>query len=260
LIITPNLPENSEAEIRAFETTCERLAGFDGEISAEWLDGALCALAAGPVRLEPAVWLPVLLGDTWARVFADPADEAQALQALLARLRVLHAQLDPEALFEQPEQMRLNPWMAEWTDDERQKLVEAGELDAEQAAVLQTGALWAEGFFKVVEDLPQLWTLPAADDAAELFNAAFDQIAALMIPNHLPEWQQHLEKYYPEPPLPSRDDLIAEAVMSVQDLRMYWVDFAPRPETRRVEAAPGRNDPCPCGSGKKFKKCHGAAA
>ena len=23
---------------------------------------------------------------------------------------------------------------------------------------------------------------------------------------------------------------------------------------------PGRNDPCPCGSGKKFKKCHGAAA
>jgi preprotein translocase subunit SecA len=22
----------------------------------------------------------------------------------------------------------------------------------------------------------------------------------------------------------------------------------------------GRNDPCPCGSGKKYKKCHGAAA
>jgi preprotein translocase subunit SecA len=25
-----------------------------------------------------------------------------------------------------------------------------------------------------------------------------------------------------------------------------------------VEAEPGRNDPCPCGSGKKYKKCHGA--
>jgi uncharacterized protein YecA (UPF0149 family) len=22
--------------------------------------------------------------------------------------------------------------------------------------------------------------------------------------------------------------------------------------------AVGRNDPCPCGSGKKYKKCHGA--
>jgi len=21
----------------------------------------------------------------------------------------------------------------------------------------------------------------------------------------------------------------------------------------------GRNDPCPCGSGKKYKKCHGAS-
>lgn len=25
------------------------------------------------------------------------------------------------------------------------------------------------------------------------------------------------------------------------------------------ELQPGRNDPCPCGSGKKYKKCHGAA-
>jgi preprotein translocase subunit SecA len=29
---------------------------------------------------------------------------------------------------------------------------------------------------------------------------------------------------------------------------------------RRAEPKVGRNDPCPCGSGKKYKKCHGAAA
>ena len=29
-------------------------------------------------------------------------------------------------------------------------------------------------------------------------------------------------------------------------------------EQRHVEDAPGRNDPCWCGSGKKFKRCHGA--
>ena len=28
-------------------------------------------------------------------------------------------------------------------------------------------------------------------------------------------------------------------------------------EPIRVEKAPGRNDPCPCGSGKKYKQCHG---
>jgi len=26
---------------------------------------------------------------------------------------------------------------------------------------------------------------------------------------------------------------------------------------RLAEPKPGRNDPCPCGSGKKYKKCHG---
>ena len=29
-------------------------------------------------------------------------------------------------------------------------------------------------------------------------------------------------------------------------------------EPVRAAPAPGRNDPCPCGSGKKWKKCHGS--
>jgi uncharacterized protein YecA (UPF0149 family) len=29
---------------------------------------------------------------------------------------------------------------------------------------------------------------------------------------------------------------------------------------QRNQPKVGRNDPCPCGSGKKYKKCHGAAA
>jgi preprotein translocase subunit SecA len=35
-------------------------------------------------------------------------------------------------------------------------------------------------------------------------------------------------------------------------------DGEPRP-VRRAEPKVGRNDPCPCGSGKKYKKCHGSA-
>ncbi|MFW6201792.1 MAG: SEC-C metal-binding domain-containing protein, partial [Gemmatimonadota bacterium] len=35
-------------------------------------------------------------------------------------------------------------------------------------------------------------------------------------------------------------------------------DGKPQPIT--TEDEPGRNDPCPCGSGKKYKKCHGAVA
>jgi preprotein translocase subunit SecA len=38
------------------------------------------------------------------------------------------------------------------------------------------------------------------------------------------------------------------------------VEVAPAIEQRRVDPTEvvGRNDPCPCGSGKKYKKCHGA--
>jgi preprotein translocase subunit SecA len=31
-------------------------------------------------------------------------------------------------------------------------------------------------------------------------------------------------------------------------------------QIKRDEPKVGRNEPCPCGSGKKYKKCHGAAA
>jgi preprotein translocase subunit SecA len=41
-------------------------------------------------------------------------------------------------------------------------------------------------------------------------------------------------------------------------------DGKPAPEegkpVRRDQPKVGRNDPCPCGSGKKYKKCHGAVA
>ena len=35
---------------------------------------------------------------------------------------------------------------------------------------------------------------------------------------------------------------------------------APRAPVVRAEPKVGRNDPCPCGSGKKYKRCHGAVA
>ena len=41
----------------------------------------------------------------------------------------------------------------------------------------------------------------------------------------------------------------------------YFVEEANLKSAPVVKGAqPGRNDPCPCGSGKKYKKCHGAIA
>jgi SEC-C motif-containing protein len=45
------------------------------------------------------------------------------------------------------------------------------------------------------------------------------------------------------------------------DGRWYFVDGVEvkGPPIKRTEPRVGRNDPCPCGSGKKYKKCHGVA-
>jgi tetratricopeptide (TPR) repeat protein len=37
----------------------------------------------------------------------------------------------------------------------------------------------------------------------------------------------------------------------------YEEDWTPQLPVKRAESKVGRNDPCPCGSGKKYKKCHG---
>ncbi|MDO8418484.1 MAG: UPF0149 family protein [Rubrivivax sp.] len=253
------LPDSSDAELKAFDTTCERLSGFDDELDFESIDGFLSGLAAGPRLPALEEWLPALCGDAFERAFADPEDHAQALRPLQARLAVLCRQLDPEAMLDRPDEMRLLPLVSEITDADRQRLVEEGVMTAEDAALVQTGALWAQGFVDAMAAFPEIWVEPADEAAAADFGALVDQITALLLPPGSDEAREHAALYWPQGE-PTHDELLAEACWAVQDLRLYWVDHAPRPATRRVAPAPGRNDPCPCGSGKKFKKCHGAAA
>lgn len=47
---------------------------------------------------------------------------------------------------------------------------------------------------------------------------------------------------------------------NVREIHAYWLarreqDAPTRTPVQRTEPRIGRNDPCPCGSGKKYKKC-----
>jgi preprotein translocase subunit SecA len=42
------------------------------------------------------------------------------------------------------------------------------------------------------------------------------------------------------------------------ELQFVGGDGSTGPKTVVAGQKVGRNDPCPCGSGKKYKKCHGA--
>lgn len=52
------------------------------------------------------------------------------------------------------------------------------------------------------------------------------------------------------------------AIFRKEGQRWFFVDGVQLagPPVRREEPKVGRNDTCPCGSGKKYKKCHGKAA
>lgn len=53
---------------------------------------------------------------------------------------------------------------------------------------------------------------------------------------------------------------LSKRTRSVEDLEAEeeLIDGTEKVEPIKAEQAPGRNDPCPCGSGKKYKKCCGA--
>ena len=248
---------STEEEIAALEQVCERLAAFGADLSLEWVDGYLTALLASRRAIAPEEWLPPLFGDDFGRVFADPADVQQAMAALMARWNVLASQLDVDSLLDDPEAIRLAPLMLSFDDAARAEVVDAGHMTAEEAAEqLQTGALWADGFLQVLEDFADDWPdLDVDTDDGRWLDDCMSRLLALTY--NAADLAEHMAHHYPGEQL-ARDQLVDEALFAVQDLRLFWLDHAPKPETRRVEAMPGRNDPCHCGSGKKFKKCHGA--
>ncbi len=248
----------SDAEIDALEALCAQLNGFGAQLNAEYVDGYFAALLAGRRAVPPSEWLPALTGDAFERACSDPQAVQQAMAVLLRHWNCVASQLDAESLADQPETLRLAPLMAEYNDEDRAKMVATGDISAEDAAdATQTGTLWAMAFGCALDDFSADWPDPPDDDdEADLYADAVDRVLLLAQPKA--EREELIADLYPGDAPPDRDELIIEACYSVQYLRLYWLDHGLKPTTRHVEPQPGRNDPCPCGSGKKFKKCHGA--
>ena len=251
--------ENTAAELDAFAEVCERLMGFEHALSPYRIDGWLTVLAASPVRPPVQEWLPRMCADAFDRAFADPPDRARAIAVLQTRLLVLYDEMDAEALLDQPDDLRLSPFLDAWTDEDRQQMLSAEPGVPEDAGVLQDGALWAAGVLDGLDDLAGLWDLPDSEEVNRTMGLITEQIEGLLLDPASDEGREFIAHFGSDAP-PERDDLISNACFALQDLRVFLLDHGPRPDPRRVVPQPGRNDLCPCGSGRKYKKCHGAAA
>jgi len=79
---------------------------------------------------------------------------------------------------------------------------------------------------------------------------------------HLPEQdetQQAMTKALDEEhPLNSLDAGIEALVFDIVDLAEIAVQQRKTQTVVREQPKVGRNDPCPCGSGRKYKQCHGS--
>jgi uncharacterized protein len=118
--------------------------------------------------------------------------------------------------------------------------------------------VWALGFMFAVESWTDEWAAPRDKDAAKWLDGALQAIVAMTEDDTgAPQVSPLSEDGTPSTSI-ARLNAFGEAIWAVYDLRELWKTMGPKVETLRKEATPGRNDPCSCGSGKKYKKCCGA--
>lgn len=185
----------------------------------EMVDGFLTACTVGPVRVKPEAYITTIFGDaepTWA-------SEAQAGYALgligrMASAIALRAGRDAAHV----------------------------PLGCDGIARLSNAADWAEGFVLATEIAPEAWS--------PLYQHKRGVEDALAIQALMPDDTEFLGRAAS----PAERDQILDSLPEIaRRIACFWSNPArayPTPKPIKVDKV-GRNDPCPCGSGKKWKKC-----
>ena len=260
-IAPPNAPLSPE-EFDAIDTLLDDLrTRYDETPQWEFCEGFMAALICCRRIIHLSEYLPMLLGigEEGAEdegSFSSDEQQAQFFAFWTRRWNeVAHAlnqeieALDDDAAYH-PEVMDLRGAVA--------ALPEAERADMACEALPSFGQVWALGFMFVVEGWPEEWAAPRDKEAAKLLNSALEAIVALTEDDTDEPTLSIFDETAPPSVSVKRLNAFADAVWAVYDLRAMWSNFGPRVETVRAVATPGRNDPCPCGSGKKYKKCCGA--
>lgn len=118
---------------------------------------------------------------------------------------------------------------------------------------------WAQGFMAAVVAWPDEWAGPRNAQAQIWREAALKPLQALTLPDTgVPTLHAYVDQQGPPSVSAARMKAVGDGLWAVYNLRETWKALGPRVETvKHTLTAPGRNEPCPCGSGKKFKKCCG---
>ena len=202
----------------------------DDAMTMDALHGFLTALAIGPQEVPFTEWLPRVWGATPEDAPQFKSDkEAQRITALIARF------MNEVTMTFEVAPKEFEPLYVE---------------HAFEGDTLIDPEGWCWGFWEGVELRADAW------------NAVWDSEAGpLMRPIYLLGADEIEEDELAEVDDPRKAHKLAlEIEANLPGIYRYWLPRrkAAVETVRRDEPKVGRNDDCPCGSGKKFKKCCGA--
>jgi uncharacterized protein len=197
------------------------------------LDGYLTGVILAPSLIAPSRWMAGL----WIEdepVFDDPEQIQMALNAVGMMFSTLSGRIDRS--LRRLETERICDYRPAFQINEGKPSHEAIRI-------------WVSGFCKAMALAPTGWSALAED---ERLQPIFTPLVGFIEVDD-PEFE-------PADDIEERlDDAAAQLPRTILLLRKIAQLRASRPSgtaaTRRTKV--GRNDPCPCGSGKKFKHCCG---
>ena len=192
------------------------------------IQGLLCAVSSSPQPVPPEKWIPVVLG---GGKFKSEADKVEAEDLL----RRFHDDTFRELAGEDGINMLSYP-------------VEEGEEEL---------ALWCDGYLEGTQLAEPGWFEMGEDEevVSELL------YPFMLLSGRLKESALEEGEEWPGPDEERRlmDEARESIAFDISEAYRFWFERRVNREPIRREATKvGRNDPCPCGSGKKYKACHGA--
>jgi len=195
----------------------------EGVLDISELDGLFTAIVSGPETIMPSQWLPAVWGD-FEPVWEDEKEFEHILSLMMRHMNGISGVLmqTPEA-FEPLYLMR--------------------EVEGDTFTIVDE---WCEGYWRGVQLTQDYW-----DEGGQ-------EMADLLVPilafTGETNWRGHDFTH-------NEVQKIQQAIEpNVRAIHAYWLARRAgqkpdrKPERHRGPRV-GRNDPCPCGSGKKYKRC-----
>mgnify|MGYP001445014886 CR=1 FL=1 len=220
----------TDAELERLEAFLNGLK-HPQRLTLEGLDGLFCALIAGPDLVLPSEYLPAVWGGemTDEDAFESEAEANELLGLMMRHWNAIADEFERETvygpMFDQPDERGV------------------------------PGRKWARGFIRGVALRRRGWTPMFTDEnEGQLMTIAL--VAG------------EVDPAFPSEPLSVEGAERLESLMAAGAGRAYHRFAAQRradarearesKTVRREAAKVGRNEPCPCGSGRKYKQCCGA--